>query len=69
MLISPELAKAFNKQIGNEFGASMQYLSIASYFYAKHLTLLAFYTSEPGQRELGIEVIPGAYAGCPHSGS
>ena len=29
MLISPALAKAFNEQIGHEFGASMQYLSIA----------------------------------------
>ena len=41
MLISQELAKAFNQQIGHEFGASMQYLSIASYFYHRHLTLLA----------------------------
>ncbi len=41
MLISQELAKAFNQQIGHEFGASMQYLAIASYFYQRHLTLLA----------------------------
>lgn len=34
----------------------------------KHLTLLAYYTSEPGLvRELGFEVMPGAYAGCPRS--
>ena len=41
MLISPELAKAFNQQIGHEFGASMQYVSIAAHFQRTHLTLLA----------------------------
>ena len=32
VLISPELANAFNQQIGHEFGASMQYVSIAAHF-------------------------------------
>ncbi len=41
MLISRDLAKAFNQQIGNEFGASMQYVSIAAHFQQKQLTLLA----------------------------
>ena len=41
MLISPELAKAINEQIGREFGASMQYLSIAGHFHTQKLTLLA----------------------------
>jgi ferritin len=41
VLIKPELAAAFNRQIGNEFGASMQYLSISAYFQKNHLTLLA----------------------------
>ena len=41
MLISQELATAFNQQIGNEFGASMQYVSIAAHFQQRHLTLLA----------------------------
>jgi ferritin len=41
MLISRELAAAFNEQIGHEFGASLQYVSIASYFNQRHLTLLA----------------------------
>ena len=41
MLISNELAKAFNEQIGKEFGASMQYVSIAAHFSQRHLTLLA----------------------------
>jgi ferritin len=40
-MISPELAKAFNVQIGHEFGAEMQYVSIAAYFRQRHLTLLA----------------------------
>jgi ferritin len=41
VLISRELAKAFNEQIGNEFGASMQYVSIAAHFYQRQLQLLA----------------------------
>ncbi len=41
MLINSDLAAAFNQQIGNEFGASMQYLSIAAYFQEQHLTLLS----------------------------
>ena len=41
MLISPELAKAFNAQIGHEFGASVQYVSIAAHFNQRHLTLLS----------------------------
>jgi ferritin len=40
-LISRELAKAFNEQIGHELGASLQYVSIAAYFTHRHLTLLA----------------------------
>lgn len=32
----------------------------------KHMTLLAFYTSEPGLvGELGFVIVPGAYPGCP----
>jgi ferritin len=41
MLISPELAAAFNQQIGHEFGASLQYLSIAGYFDRQKLKLLS----------------------------
>lgn len=41
MLISRELASAFNQQIGNEFGASMQYVSIGAHFQQRQLTLLA----------------------------
>ena len=41
MLISPELAKAINAQIGREFGASLQYVRIAAHFNQRHLTLLS----------------------------
>ena len=51
MLISPELAKAFNVQIGHEFGASMQYISIAAHFYQRQLTLLAKIFEEQADEE------------------
>ncbi len=41
MLISRELASAFNDQIGHEFGASMQYVSIGAHFEQRQLKLLA----------------------------
>jgi ferritin len=41
VLISRDLATAFNQQIGNEFGASMQYVSIGAHFQQRQLTLLA----------------------------
>jgi ferritin len=41
MLIHADLAKAFNDQIGHEFGASMQYVSIAAHFSRSNLTLLS----------------------------
>jgi len=41
MLISKELTKAINEQIGREFGASMQYVAISAYFTRRQLTLLA----------------------------
>jgi len=41
MLISPELAAAVNQQIGHEFGAGLQYVSIAGYFDRQKLKLLA----------------------------
>jgi len=46
MLISDTLAKAFSTQIGNEFGASIQYVMLASYFEREALPQIAakFYT-------------------------
>jgi len=41
MLISQALAAAFNQQIGHEFGAGLQYLSIAGHFQRQQLSLLA----------------------------
>lgn len=51
MLISPELNKAFNEQIGHEFGASMQYVSIAAHFTQRQLTLLAKLFMEQADEE------------------
>jgi ferritin len=51
VLISPELAKAFNTQIGHEFGASMQYISIAAHFYQRQLILLAKLFADQAEEE------------------
>jgi bacterioferritin B len=51
LLISPELAKAFNEQIGHEFGASMQYVAIAAHFYQRSLTLLAKMFEQQAEEE------------------
>lgn len=51
MLISRDLANAFNQQIGNEFGASMQYVSIAAHFQQRQLTLLARLFMEQAEEE------------------
>jgi ferritin len=37
VLISRNLARAINEQIGNEFGAHMQYLSIAAHFRQRQM--------------------------------
>jgi ferritin len=51
VLISPALAKAFNEQIGHEFGASLQYISIAAHFYQRQLTLLAKVFQDQAEEE------------------
>lgn len=51
MLINPELAKAINTQIANEFGASMQYLSIAGHFQIQKLMLLSKMFFEQAEEE------------------
>jgi ferritin len=51
MMISRELARAFNEQIGHEFGASLQYVAIASYFDAAHLLLLAKLFQDQAEEE------------------
>jgi len=58
-MISAALAKAFNAQIGNEFGASMQYVSIAAHFQRMHLTLLAklFFRQAEEEREHAMKFV------------
>ncbi len=51
MLISPKLAKAFNEQIGHEFGASLQYIAIAAHFYQRSLTLMAKLFGDQAEEE------------------
>jgi ferritin len=51
VLISPDLAKAFNIQIGHELGASLQYISIAAHFSQRQLTLLAKLFQEQANEE------------------
>jgi bacterioferritin B len=59
MLISNELATAINEQIGHEFGASMQYLSIAAYFDRQKLSLLAklFYEQAEEEKEHALKFV------------
>jgi ferritin len=59
MLISAELAKAMNEQIGHEFGASLQYLSIAGHFQQQKLTLLAklFFEQAEEEKEHALKLV------------
>jgi ferritin len=52
MLASDSLIRAFNDQIGQEMGASMQYIAIASYFDSETLPELAafFYRQSDEER-------------------
>ena len=57
MLISPALNQAMNTQIGNELGASLQYLSIAAHFERQKLRLLAklFFGQADEEREHALK--------------
>jgi len=59
MMISPKLTKAMNGQIGNEFGASLQYLSIAGYFQAQKLNLLSklFFKQADEEKEHALKFV------------
>jgi bacterioferritin B len=59
VLISPDLAKAFNEQIGHEFAASMQYVSIAAHFSQRHLQMLAklFFAQAEEEREHALKFV------------
>ena len=59
MLIGKELNDAINAQIGREFGASMQYLSIATYFDGEALPRLAqlFYKQAQEEHEHALKMV------------
>lgn len=50
-MINPELAKAINEQIGREYGASLQYLSVAGHFQIQKLNLLTKLFFEQAEEE------------------
>jgi ferritin len=51
VLISKELTEEINKQIGREFGASLQYYNIAAYFDADDLPQLASFFYRQAEEE------------------
>lgn len=59
MLISPELNKAFNEEIGRELFASHQYIAIASYFDGRALKKLAalFFKQSEEEREHAMKFV------------
>lgn len=58
-LISPELNRAFNEQIGRELHASHQYIAIASYFEGRALKKLAqlFFKQSEEEREHAMKFV------------
>ncbi|MGD2115528.1 MAG: ferritin [Acidobacteriota bacterium] len=59
MLSSEKLIAAFNEQVGNELGASHQYLSIASYFDRENLPQLSefFLLQAEEEREHALKFV------------
>jgi len=59
MLASEKLVAAFNRQIGHEMGASMQYIALASYFDVETLPELArfFYRQSEEEREHAMRFV------------
>ena len=59
MLISSDMNAALNEQIGNEFGASLQYVSIAAYFDNESLPELArhFYRQAAEERDHAMRFV------------
>ena len=59
MLASEGLIEALNRQIGREMGASMQYISIASYFATETLTELGrfFYRQADEERDHAMRFV------------
>jgi len=59
MQTSDSLNQALNRQVGNEMGASLQYISIAAHFDAQSLTGLArfFYRQAEEEREHAMKFV------------
>jgi bacterioferritin B len=59
MLISKKVNDAINQQIGNEFGASLQYVSIATYLSEEGLVELSsfFYKQADEEREHAMRFV------------
>ncbi len=53
MLISDKMAAAINTQVGNEFGASLQYVAIGSYFGSDNLPELTKHFYRQAEEERG----------------
>lgn len=58
-MIGEDLEKALNAQIGREFGASLEYVSIASYFDGLSLPVLAgfFYRQADEERDHAMKFV------------
>ena len=59
MLISEKLEKAINQQIGNEFGASLEYVNIASYFESEDMLRFAeiFFAQADEERDHAMKFV------------
>lgn len=59
MMISDRLEEALNRQIGREFGASVQYVSLATYFDSETLVELArfFYRQAEEERDHAMRIV------------
>lgn len=59
MLISKQMNAALNEQVGNEFGASLQYVQIAAYFDGEGLPMLArhFYRQAEEENEHAMKFV------------
>jgi len=59
MLANQKIVDAFNRQIGNEFGAANQYIAIASYFSGENLEELSqfFFRQADEERLHGMKFV------------
>ena len=59
MLISKQMNARLNEQVGNEFGASLQYVQIATYFDGEGLPMLArhFYKQSEEERDHAMKFV------------